>query len=139
MVPSPGDILTLSVIPLVALIGTFTLVVVIVLVVEFGRRTRNRMIHEERMAAIEKGLPVPPPFIEGFRRPNYVMRGLVLIALGLAFGVWTLTDPDFPLGIGAILFFIGLAILIAHFLTESRRKESYPSEIEHRSGPGNPS
>ncbi len=139
MFPRPDDILIMSFIPLVALVGTFILVIVIVLVVEHGRRARSRMIHEERMAAIEKGLPIPPPLIEGFRKPNYVMRGLVLIGLGLAFGVWTVTDSDFPLGIGAILFFIGLAILIAHFLKDCRRKESYPSETEHRSGPGSPS
>ncbi len=139
MVSSPEDVLTLSIIPLVAIVGTFALVMIIVLVVEFGRRTRNRLIHEERMAAMETGLPVPPPFIEGVRRPNYVMRGLVLIALGMALGVWTLTDPDFPLGIGAILFFMGLAILIAHSLTERRRRESYPSGSEHRPSADNPS
>lgn len=139
MFPRPDDILIMSVIPLVALIGTFVLVIIIVLVVERGRRARSKMIHEERMAAIEKGLPVPPPFVEGYRRPNYAMRGLVLIALGLAFGVWTLTDSDFPLGIGAILFFMGLAILIAHSLTERRRKESYPSGSERHPSVDNPS
>jgi uncharacterized membrane protein len=139
MVSTPEDFLTLSVIPLVALIGTFILILVVILIVEYGRRTRSRMIHEERMAAIEKGLPVPPPILEGFRRPNYVMRGMVLIALGLALGVWTLTDPDFPLGIGAILFFMGVAILIAHLLTEHRRRESYPSGSERHPFVDNPS
>ena len=135
--PSP-DVLAMS-IPHVALIGSFIMVIVIVLISEHGRRLRNRMIHEERMAAIEKGLPVPPSFLEGIRKPNYVMRGLVLVALGLAFGIWTLSDADFPVGIGAILFFMGLAILLAHSLTERRRKESYPSESERRPSADNPS
>ena len=97
------------------------------------------MIFAERKLAIEKGLPVPPLPQEPVRRVNYVMRGMVWIALGLGLGVWSLSDTDFPLGVGAIFLFIGLAILIAHLLTAHRKKELYHAETEDRSFPDNPS
>lgn len=141
------DAEALMIIPILGeIIGLVTVVGVIVLVImwiwfrERTRRLRDKMNHEERVAAIEKGLPVPPPPPDPIRQRNYIMRGLVLIALGLGFAFWSLTSPgDMPWGIGAILFFIGLAILIAHSLTERRKKESYLPENEHRPVSDSPS
>lgn len=136
----------LAIIPILGeIIGLVTIVGLIVLVIlwiwfrERTRRLRDQMNHEERKAAIEKGLPVPPPPPDPIRQRNYVMRGLVLIALGIGFIIWTLSDPGIPLGIGAILLLIGLAVLIAHLLTERRKKEVYPAQTEHRSVPDSPS
>ncbi len=124
---------------LVAIIGVIFMVVILVWFRERGKRLRDKMIHEERLAAIEKGVPVPALPAEPPLPRNYVMRGMVWMAIGLGLLVITWSEADFPLGIGLIFIFIGLAILIAHLLTTRRRKEAYHSDIGHHSDLDSPS
>ena len=129
------------------IIGFVTVTGLIVLVIlwiwfrERTKRLRDKMNHEERKAAIEKGLPVPPPPPDPIRQRNYMMRGLACMALGLGLAIWSWTaqpDDSPPFGLGAVLFLIGLAVLIAHLLTEHRKRERYLSGSEYRSVPDNP-
>jgi hypothetical protein len=128
--------------PIVGLVFIIGIIVMILLLVYFrerGRRLRDKMLHEERLAAIEKGVPVPALPGVPQRPRNYVMRGLVWMAIGLGLLAIAWSETDFPLGIGAIFVFIGLAILIAHLLTTHRRREAYHSETGHHSDLDNPS
>ena len=121
------------------IIGIIFMIVVLVWVRERSRRLRDKMIHEERLAAIDKGVPVPALPAEPPRPRNYVMRGMVWMAIGLGLLAIAWSEADFPIGVGAIFVFIGLAILIAHLLTTRRKKEAYHSETEHHSDLDNPS
>ena len=115
------------------------MVILLVWFRERSKRLRDKMIHEERLAAIEKGVPVPALPAEPPRQKNYVMQGMVWMAIGLGLLALAWSEADFPLGIGIIFIFIGLAILIAHLLTKRRRKEAYHSDAEHHSDLDNPS
>jgi len=91
--------------------------------------------HKERMAAIEKGMEVPPLPPELFRDPrrrrepaDYLRRGLVLLLVGIAIVIALLVTP----GAGPQAAFwgllpaaVGLAQLIFYFV-ERRRLRANP-------------
>ncbi len=124
---------------LVSIVGIILMVILLVWFRERSKRLRDKMIHEERLAAIEKGVPVPALPAEPPRPRNYVMRGMVWMAIGLGLLALAWSEADFPLGVGLIFVLIGLAILIAHLLTKRRRKEAYHSDTEHHSDLDSPS
>jgi rubrerythrin len=47
---------------MVSVIGSFLVVLAIVITAIRARSRRNEMLHQERMLAIEKGLPIPPVY-----------------------------------------------------------------------------
>lgn len=120
-------------------IAFIIMIIIIVWVRERSKRLRDKMIHEERLAAIDKGVPVPALPAAPPRPRNYVMRGMVWMAIGLGLLALAWSEADFPLGVGLIFVFIGLAILIAHLLTTRHRKEAYHSDTGHHSDLDNPS
>ena len=91
----------------------------------FGHRERQRrleVVHQERLAAMEKGIPLPefpldPPKVLTPPDPRaFLMHGIVWLALGggamLALrlieplnGVWPLPLPLALLGVGLILYY----------------------------------
>jgi hypothetical protein len=74
-------IFALSVVLLILGLGILTV---------FYRHRRDQMFHRERMAAMDKGLPVP----EGFwRAPTpsssaYLLRGLIWLVIGIGVSIW---------------------------------------------------
>ena len=94
------------------------------------RQQRRTMIHQERLAAIEKGLELPPVEREAFRISFNVQRllllfGLIWISVGIAFFLvfsTMLSHPteftrDVPYGIqyvGVGMIGIGLSLLVAY-------------------------
>ena len=77
------------------------------------KRRRMRMIHETIGRLAEKGLPVPPELLEPPRRSHSGLRGgLVLIALGLAIGIF-FAQTGVPWSIGLIPGLMGVALLLA--------------------------
>ena len=116
-------------IPIVAILGTFAIVIVAI-VVE-GRK--KDLAHKERLFALEKGLPLPEP-PEKKERPVYATRrawGLVWLGLGLALTIALAVNPDAAevsaWAWGLIPTFIGAGLLIAAVLDkkewEQRRDE----------------
>ena len=116
-------------IPIVAILGTFALVIVAI-VIE-GRK--KDLAHKERLFALEKGLPLPEP-PEKKEKPIYSTRrawGLVWFGLGLALTIGLGTNPAASdvnaWAWGLIPTFIGGGLLIAAFLDkkewEQRRTE----------------
>jgi hypothetical protein len=88
---------------------------------------------QERLRAIEKGVPVPPawptrpPLSPGERTAGFRVAAIICIAVGLGllvlFTSLAETLPEFPKGViaaSAVPFFIGIGFLIEYRL---RRKE----------------
>lgn len=105
-------------------------------------RKRRRLIdlhHAERMAAIERGMELPPFPIELIggarpRRRSSLLPGLVWLFIGLALlaSMYPLAEQDAWLGsnlLGLIPAGIGLAYLI-YYLVEGRKLESRLLERE---------
>jgi hypothetical protein len=98
----------------------------------YKRRKLMELHHAERMAAIERGMEIPPLPIELIdgrsvpkRRRTALLPGLVWFFIGLALAVGSLADhdEDLPLFIGLIPLGIGLAYLIYYFV-EGRNVEA---------------
>ena len=98
----------------------------------YKRRKLMELHHAERMAAIERGMEIPPLPIELIdgrstpkRRSTALLPGLVWFFIGLAFVVGALdgNDEDIPVFAGLIPLGIGLAYLIYYFV-EGRKIEA---------------
>lgn len=84
-------------------------------VVAIMREARaNRLRHEERMAAIEKGVELPP-FEERTKRPEAVRKsGLIMTAIGAALVLSLRVVGGWDAGVwGTIPLFIGIALLVS--------------------------
>jgi hypothetical protein len=96
---------------------TLNLAAVIVWILVWHRRRVHEVDcrHKERMAAIEKGLELPPePLPKPVPRARYLLRGLIGLAVGLAL---TLAVRDrFGWGVGWIAVAVGAAYLIFYFV-----------------------
>lgn len=90
------------------------------------RAKRNELEHQERMAAIEKGVPLPPAAMPPPRREhNPYLWGLILLVLGLALVIGALGNGEENLKLELGVMSVGLAILLANwlFLRDRKRKE----------------
>lgn len=123
-------------VPIFAIVFSFGIPGTIVVVwIALNYRKRRRLMelhHAERMAAIERGMDIPPLPIELIdgrsipkRRRTALLPGLVWFFIGLAFVIGTLTPgyEDIPLIGGLIPLGIGLAYLIYYFV-EGRTLEA---------------
>ena len=126
------------IIALVAVLGSFILIGAIVIVSIRARNQRNQMLHQERMMAIEKGLPVPPDYLDRLPRRRPYVRGLTFAGLGIGLMVFgwinAMEDGDWDLlGIGVVFLCIGLGMLIGDRLTMKKQNgwdastSSYPA------------
>ncbi len=111
---------------MVAVVSVFALVPLGAMVALYLIR---RLQTRERLAAIEKGVPIPFAPADAAERLARVRRwGIVLVALGLgtavflALGCWIMSDRDllFPAASAAIPIMVGLGLLYDHRL---RKKE----------------
>jgi hypothetical protein len=108
----------------------------------YKRRKLMELHHAERMAAIERGMEIPPLPIELIdgrsvpkRRRTALLPGLVWFFVGLASVVGSLTrdGEDIPVFIGLIPLGVGLAYLIYYF-AEGRKVEArwLEHDLAHR-------
>src|ERR1700741_4209367 len=93
--------------------------------------------HKERMAAIEKGLELPPeslpPPEQTPPRSRYLLRGLIWLGVGLAITVGGGDWVPAPMGgAGRIAVAVGAAYLIFYFL--EGRRVSAPNREEPAAG-----
>jgi hypothetical protein len=120
---------------------TVSLGALIVWIVVWYRRRKHEIDcrHKERMAAIEKGLELPPESLPQPEqmppRSRYLLRGLIWLGVGLAI---TLGGRDWlqaPLGgSGWIAVAVGAAYLVFYFV--EGRKEAVPKREAPPSGGG---
>jgi len=118
---------------------TVSLGALIIWIVVWHRR-RVREIdcrHQERMAAIEKGLDLPPePHVEAAQmapRARYLLRGLIWLGVGLAITFGGRNWLQAPMGgSGWIAVAVGVAYLIFYFV--EGRKTAAPKREEPAPG-----
>ncbi|HWS63725.1 MAG TPA: DUF6249 domain-containing protein [Steroidobacteraceae bacterium] len=118
---------------------TVSLGALIIWIVVWHRR-RVREIdcrHRERMAAIEKGLELPPePHVEAAQmapRARYLLRGLIWLGVGLAITFGGRNWLQAPMGgSGWIAVAVGVAYLIFYFV--EGRKTAGPKREEPAPG-----
>jgi hypothetical protein len=101
---------------LVAIFGmlvAFGLPLMLVVIILLYKHRKLRMTHETIARLADKGLPVPPELLEPPRRGQSGLRaGLVLVALGLAIGIF-FAQTGVPWSIGLIPGLMGVALLLA--------------------------
>lgn len=108
--------------------------------ISLNYRKRRRLMelhHAERMAAIERGMEVPPlplELIDGRsnRRRSSLLPGLVWFFIGLAMVAGSLSSgDDLPVVFGLVPLGIGIAYLI-YYAVEGRHVEARQLEQEQR-------
>jgi hypothetical protein len=116
-------------VPIIAIIFGVAVAIVAIVAAHRQRMQRAELRHRERLAAIEKGLELPPdpPDVDAngaLRRPRFLLRGLVLLFVGI-----TLTlameqlHESVPYLFGMIPAAAGLGYLIYYYI-EGRREPS---------------
>lgn len=111
-----------------------------IVMISLNYRKRRRLMelhHTERMAAIERGMEVPPlpiDLIDGrsTRRRSSLLPGLVWFFIGLAMVAGSLIGgDDLPVVFGLVPLGIGIAYLI-YYAVEGRHVEARQYEIDMR-------
>lgn len=117
-------------------VGSIIVILLIVIGAFRNRRMRAEMLHKERMLAIEKGLPIPPDYLDNPKRRRPFVAGLIWAGIGLGALIWgIITGEDDMNAWGLIPFFVGVALLIGDWLTARRTaksgngSESYPGQV----------
>jgi len=122
-------------IPITAVAASFAALIVWIVVSSRRRMHAIESRHKERMAAIDKGVDLPPdPLPQPEQMPphsRYLMRGLIWLGVGLAitFGMHGLLHAPPIGGVGWIPVAVGAAYLIfylAEGLRLSRPKRGKP-------------
>jgi hypothetical protein len=124
-------------------VGSFVVLLLIVLTAFRNRRVRAEMLHRERMLALEKGLPVPPDYLEGLRRRRPFVAGLIWAGMGLGIVGWGIIEGESDVNAwGLIPFFVGVALILGDWLSQRRAARAgsglapYPGAGEADRAPG---
>jgi hypothetical protein len=119
---------------IIAILSTFGMPVLIILIVFYTKHRRNRMAHETLRAMIDKGMPITPELVAEIRskgpsagglypqRGNRLFPGLVLVGIGAAL---LLAGHGDTKG-GLIVLFIGLAFLVAWAVERKHSNDTQP-------------
>jgi uncharacterized protein DUF6249 len=132
----------------VAIIGVMIPMVAIVMGVGIGmlslfldyrkKREMFAMHHKERLAAIDKGMevpPLPPEFFQDPRRRarlpgDYLRRGLILLLLGIAITIALYDTVRHEYLWGLVPVAIGIANLLYYWIESRRPSQGEPRQIE---------
>ena len=109
-------------IPIVAIIMSLSIPIVFAITDYRRRRDIVESSHKERMAAIERGMEVPPlpdDVFDSVKRPRHLLVGMVWLFIGLGlmvlFGSLVEDEPGVKF-LGLIPAGIGLAYLVYYFV-----------------------
>jgi hypothetical protein len=123
--------------PLIVILWVFGWAAFALIIILINHRKKQKvleLIHKERMAAIEKGLPYPEwPELEvngevkGKENPRGSLgAGIILMMIGvgisLTFYLWSAVRVVWPVGL--IIVFTGIGVIISYFLTREKEKKS---------------
>ena len=109
-------------IPIVVVIFGTAVAIVAIYAAHRQRLQRAEFRHRERLAALEKGLELPPDPAESetpvARRPRHLLRGLVLLLGGgaLTAAFYQSNSSDFPYLYGLLPVAAGIAYLLYYFI-----------------------
>ena len=115
-------------IPIVAIVFGVGVAIVSIVVGHRQRALRMELRHKERLAAMDKGLELPPEIMDpaldpATTRPRHLLRGLIWTFLGIALAAMLYNlSGDEEAWIGGIPLSIGLGYLVFYFA--EGRKES---------------
>ena len=123
IVPIAG--MTLS---LLSTLGFFVVLIVLIYFTVKNVRKKRAEIHEERMLAIEKGIPLPanikPAFDARRRFLGSMQAGLICLMAGIGVAIAVgLVSGWVHAAWGGILFFIGLGFIIFAVIVQASAKE----------------
>lgn len=122
--------------PLIVILWVFGWAAFALIMIWINHRKKQKLldlIHKERMAAIEKGLPYPewPDYYineegKGRENPrNALGAGIILTMIGLGmtlmFWMWPAVRVVWPVGL--VIVFTGLGVIISYFITREKGKE----------------
>ena len=126
-------------IPIIAIVMSLLIPIVAIISDAKKKRSIYELHHRERLAAIDKGLDIPPlpaELFDGGRRAkgpgNFLLRGLIWCAIGIGvlIGVREMEEDIARLGIIPLL--VGVAYLIYYFVegrklaAEAKKAETAP-------------
>ena len=119
-------------IPIVAIIMSLSIPIVFAVLDYRRRRDIVEAHHKERMAAIERGMELPPlpeAFFKSFgsdRRPRHLLAGMIWTFVGVALFVALREVADQAVAWFALIpIGVGLALLI-YYLVEGRKLAARP-------------
>jgi hypothetical protein len=108
-------------IPIIAIVGGLG----IALTAMRHQARKAELEHQERLAAIEKGVPLPPAMLPPARRRNPYIWGFILIGFGLAMMLAMIIEGDSDWGYGLLFTLPGLGILLAnHLFGKAKQREN---------------
>ena len=123
-------------IPIVAIV--MSLMIPIVAIVSDAKKKRSiyELHHRERLAAIDKGLeipPLPPELFDGGQRTrepgDYLLRGLIWSAVGIGILIACQGMDEEVARLGVIPLLVGVAYLIYYFV-EGRKLAAEAKKAE---------
>lgn len=109
-------------IPIIGILAGCGTAVAGIIVLHRQRMQRTKLRHRERIAAIEKGMELPPdpPEVDPRQMDSgrFLRQGLVLMAVGgtVTAGMMQLPDPNVPYLFGFVPAAIGAALLLYYFI-----------------------
>jgi hypothetical protein len=116
---------------LIGVFGTLLLILIVVLMDNKSRRIRTKLLHDERMLALERGLPVPKELGDFGRKRKPYVRGLVFLAVGIGLMIMgAMTDDPGVIGFGSIPAMIGIALIIADRLVKDKKNGAISNDHE---------
>jgi len=117
-------------VPITVVAIIFTTLSAVAIVLIFAAIKKRKMEIDAYKAAIEKGLSVPEFKIRTSEKSpiNTLRSALVWMACGLGFTIMmyliALEERDFsPMGVGAIPFLIGVALVISYVIEKKEREK----------------
>jgi len=109
-------------------IAFFATVATIIHFVIQSNLKRTKMEHEERMLAIERGIPLPPHPEKKVRNPYKWPAILIAIGLAMFYAMLVQGDDDWAWGVMPIL--IGVGLVMAHLRNmRDRHKQEKAKEL----------
>lgn len=118
-----GEGMIALMIPLFGIVFGVGVAIVAMIAAHRQKIQRAELRHKERLAAIEKGLELPPEPVEPDegRKNGGLRSGLIGLFVGIVlyFALYNVADPDVAL-FGLIPAAVGLANLIFHFIERSK-------------------
>jgi hypothetical protein len=110
----PEVLVPLVVLPLMCLVP-----IVIVLILSKSNQHKRELLSRERLAAIEKGVPMPLELPENRRHKNPLRSALITVGVGIGLTVFfasiTPAHEQGPWGLGILIAMVGLGMLVHWF------------------------
>ena len=127
-------------IPIVAIVMSLSIPIVFAITDYRRRRDIVESFHKERMAAIERGMEVPPlpdNVFDSVKRPRHLLVGMVWLFIGVSlmifFGAIVDDEPGVKF-LGLIPGGIGLAYLIYYFVEGRHELAEFKAKANAKAG-----